>query len=135
MSDDIKRMMKELGTEKGKQVALLGGGGGKAQQERAAAASDLDTARERAARKEARGKSKSDVPQGLSVVDAASASVHGRSAAAAKAGTAEKTAARVAQHVQGELVPVNTKLVWFSGSYCVFSLSNRTIFLILFSDP
>eukprot|EP00246_Nothoceros_aenigmaticus_P009113 TRINITY_DN24435_c0_g1_i1.p1 TRINITY_DN24435_c0_g1~~TRINITY_DN24435_c0_g1_i1.p1 ORF type:complete len:596 (+),score=117.61 TRINITY_DN24435_c0_g1_i1:149-1936(+) len=110
MSDEVRRTMRELGTEKGKQVALLGGGGGKAQQERAAADADLDAARERAAKKEG-GKSKPHMPPALSVVDEASASVHGRSALAAKAGTAEKTAARVAQHVQGELVPVNTKLV------------------------
>ncbi|CAH2043129.1 unnamed protein product [Thlaspi arvense] len=37
-----------------------------------------------------------------SAVDAASASVHGRSAAAAKAGSSDKTAARIAMHMAGD---------------------------------
>ncbi|KAJ0024146.1 hypothetical protein Pint_07827 [Pistacia integerrima] len=35
IAGDIKQMLQELGTEKGKQTALLGGGGSKAQKERA----------------------------------------------------------------------------------------------------
>ncbi|KAL3699993.1 hypothetical protein R1sor_018015 [Riccia sorocarpa] len=107
MSEDTKRMILELGTEKGKEAAAMGGGGNRAQKERGAAFAALEAARQRISEK--------DGPQkqapAMSVVDAASASVHGRSAAAAKAGAAEKTAARVAAHAKGEIVPVNTKLV------------------------
>ena len=47
----------------------------------------------------------------LSIVDIASASINGRSAAAALAGSAEKTAAHVAAHTAGSLAPVNSRLV------------------------
>ncbi|XWS29701.1 hypothetical protein CRYUN_Cryun24cG0052800 [Craigia yunnanensis] len=47
----------------------------------------------------------------FSIVDAASASVHGRSAAAAKAASSDKTAAQIAMHMAGGRAPVNAKLV------------------------
>jgi peptidyl-prolyl cis-trans isomerase-like 2 len=50
--------------------------------------------------------------QPFSIVDAASASVHGRSATAAKDSSAEKTAARIAMHMAGDRAPVNAKLVY-----------------------
>jgi len=40
-------MLQELGTDKGKQAALLGGGGSKAQNERAAALAAILSARSR----------------------------------------------------------------------------------------
>ncbi|CAI8588990.1 unnamed protein product [Vicia faba] len=109
MSGDIKQMLKELGTEEGKETALHGGGGGKAQKERAAALAAI-----LAARSQVKEDSKSNpdaAPPALSIVDAASASVHGRSAAAAKASSSDKTAARIAMHVAGDRAPVNAKLV------------------------
>ncbi|XP_021751391.1 peptidyl-prolyl cis-trans isomerase CYP65-like [Chenopodium quinoa] len=110
VSGDIKQMLAELGTEKGKQTALLGGGGSKAQQERAAALAAILDARSRIV-DDSKSNGKTENRQGFSVVDAASASVHGRSAAAAKAGSADKTAARIASHMAGERAPVNAKLV------------------------
>ncbi|MCI18171.1 peptidyl-prolyl cis-trans isomerase-like 2-like, partial [Trifolium medium] len=71
MSGDIKQMLKELGTEEGKETALHGGGGGKAQKERAAALAAI-----LAARSQVKEDSKSNpdgAPQALSIVDAASA--------------------------------------------------------------
>lgn len=112
---DIKQMLAELGTEKGKQAALLGGGGNKAQNERAAALSDLLEARSRIKEKSAKGEVNNT--QAYSIVDAASAAVHGRSAAAAKAAPTEKTAARIAMHMAGERAPVNAKMV----SWLIFS--------------
>lgn len=112
VSGDIKQMLQELGTEKAKQAALLGGGGNKAQNERAAALANILAARSRI--KEGSKSSKNGEPktsQSFSIVDAASASVHGRSAAAAKAASSDKTAARVALHMAGERAPVNAKLV------------------------
>lgn len=112
VSGDIKQMLKELGTEKGRQAALLGGGGSKAQNERAAALAAILAARSRV-----KEDSKSDSNGGnttqpaYSIVDAASAAVHGRSAAAAKAGSSDKTAARIAMHKAGERDPVNAKMV------------------------
>lgn len=112
VSGDIKQMLKELGTEKGRQAALLGGGGSKAQNERAAALAAILEARSRV-----KEDSKSDSNGGnatqpaYSIVDAASAAVHGRSAAAAKAGSSDKTAARIAMHKAGERDPVNAKMV------------------------
>lgn len=110
VSGDIKQMLAELGTEKGKQAALLGGGGSKAQQERAAALTAILAARSRIV-DDSKSNGKTENRQGFSIVDAASASVHGRSAAAAKAAPAEKTAARIASHMAGERAPVNAKLV------------------------
>lgn len=46
MSDDTKRMLQELGTEKGRQMALSGGGGGRAQREHSAAVAALKAAKE-----------------------------------------------------------------------------------------
>ncbi|XP_062101808.1 peptidyl-prolyl cis-trans isomerase CYP65 [Humulus lupulus] len=112
VSGDIKQMLKELGTEKAKQTALLGGGGSKAQNERAAALTAILAARSRIKEdsdKKSNGEGKA--PQAYSIVDAASASVHGRSAAAAKAGSSDKTAARIAMHKAGERTPLNAKLV------------------------
>jgi peptidyl-prolyl cis-trans isomerase-like protein 2 len=106
LSGDTKAMLRELGTEKAKEISMLGGGGGKAQQERGAALSVLDKARERLA-----NQSKGTESLGLSIVDAASASVYGRSAAAAKAAPQDKTAARVAAHFAGEMKAVNAKMV------------------------
>ncbi|KAK7252769.1 hypothetical protein RIF29_36963 [Crotalaria pallida] len=112
VSGDIKQMLKELGTEKGKEAALLGGGGSKAQKERAAALEAILAARSRVkddSKSNPNGEAKA--PQALSIVDAASASVHGRSAAAAKASSGDKTAARIAMHAAGDRAPVNAKMV------------------------
>lgn len=112
VSGDIKQMLKELGTENAKQTALLGGGGSKAQNERAAALAAILAARSRV-KEESEKKSNGDskVPKGFSIVDAASASVHGRSAAAAKLASTDKAAARIALHMAGEREPVNSKMV------------------------
>ncbi|KAL4377825.1 hypothetical protein GQ457_02G008390 [Hibiscus cannabinus] len=112
VAGDIKQMLAELGTDKAKQTALLGGGGSKAQNERAAALAAILAARSRIkedSKSDANGESKSQ--SGFSIVDAASASVHGRSAAAAKAASSDKTAARIAMHMAGERAPVNAKMV------------------------
>ncbi|KAF9621189.1 hypothetical protein IFM89_016683 [Coptis chinensis] len=105
---DIKEMLKELGTEKGKQTALHGGGGEKAINERAAALAAVLSARSRIKED---SKSSKNGPQAYSIVDAASASVHGRSAAAAKATSSDKTAARITMHMAGDRTPVNAKMV------------------------
>lgn len=108
VTGDIKQMLEELGTEKGKQTALLGGGGSKARNERAAA---ILAARSRI-KEDPKSNSNGEVmAQAYSIVDAASASVHGRSAAAAKSASSDKTAARIAMHMAGERAPVNAKLV------------------------
>lgn len=113
VSGDIKQMLEELGTEKGKQAALLGGGGSKAQKERAAALAVILAARSRI-KEDPKSNSDGEVrAQAFSIVDAASASVHGRSAAAAKAASSDKTAAKIAMHMAGERVPVNAKMVSF----------------------
>lgn len=113
VTGDIKQMLEELGTEKGKQTALLGGGGSKAQKERAAALAAILAARSRI-KEDSESNSNGEVrSQTYSIVDAASASVHGRSAAAAKAATSDKTAARIAMHMAGERAPVNAKMVSF----------------------
>lgn len=109
VTGDIKQMLKELGTEKAKELALHGGGGNKAQNERAAALTAILAARSRI-KEDKNGETKQ---QAFSVVDAASASVHGRSAAAAKAASSDKTAARIAMHMAGDRTPVNAKLVSF----------------------
>ncbi|KAB1214909.1 Peptidyl-prolyl cis-trans isomerase-like 2 [Morella rubra] len=111
VSGDIKQMLEELGTEKGKQAALLGGGGSKAQKERAAALAVILAARSRI-KEDPKSNLDGEVrAQAFSIVDAASASVHGRSAAAAKAASSDKTAAKIAMHMAGERVPVNAKMV------------------------
>lgn len=109
ISGDLKQMIKELGTEKGKEAFLQGGGGQKAQKERAAALAAILARKEKDASKSGK---EPNPPQNFSIVDAASASVHGRSAAAAKAASAEKTAARIAMHMAGDRAPVNAKLVY-----------------------
>lgn len=112
VSGDIKQMLEELGTKKAKQTALHGGGGNKAKNERAAALAAILEARSRIkedSEKDPNGMAKA--PQAFSIVDAASASVHGRSAAAAKAAGGDKTAARIAMHMAGERTPVNAKMV------------------------
>ncbi|KAK9284180.1 hypothetical protein L1049_023348 [Liquidambar formosana] len=112
VSGDIKQMLEELGTEKGRQTALHGGGGNKAQNERAAALTAILAARSRIkedSESDTNGEVKTMQP--YSIVDAASASVHGRSAAAAKAAPTDKTAARIAMHMVGERAPVNAKMV------------------------
>ncbi|MBA0592150.1 peptidyl-prolyl cis-trans isomerase CYP65 isoform X2 [Gossypium raimondii] len=112
VAGDIKQMLAELGTDKAKQAALLGGGGTKAQNERAAALAAILAARSRIkedSKSDANGESKSQ--PAFSIVDAASASVHGRSAAAAKAASSDKTAARIAMHMAGDRAPVNAKMV------------------------
>ncbi|OIV92843.1 hypothetical protein TanjilG_00977 [Lupinus angustifolius] len=112
VSGDIKQMLKELGTEKGKEAAMLGGGGSKAQKERAAALEAILAARSRVKDdSESNPNGEVKASQALSIVDAASASVHGRSAAAAKASSGDKTAARIAMHVAGDRAPVNAKMV------------------------
>lgn len=110
ITGDIKQMLKELGTEKAKELALHGGGGSKAQNERAAALTAILAARSRI-KEDTKGDTQTQ--PGYSVVDAASASVHGRSAAAAKAASSDKTAARIALHMAGDRTPVNAKLVSF----------------------
>ncbi|CAK7339657.1 unnamed protein product [Dovyalis caffra] len=112
ISGDIRQMLAELGTEKGRQTALHGGGGSKAQNERAAALTAILAARSRIKdESESTSNGESKPPRAYSVVDAASASVHGRSAAAAKAAPDDKTAARIAMHMAGERAPVNAKMV------------------------
>lgn len=112
IAGDIKQMLEELGTEKGKQTALLGGGGSKAQKERAAALAAILAARSRIKEdSESNKNGEAKTTQSYSIVDAASASVHGRSAAAAKAASSDKTAARIAMHMTGERAPVNAKMV------------------------
>lgn len=49
--------------------------------------------------------------QANSIGDAASASVHGRSANVAKSASGHKTATRIALHMAGEMTPVNAKMV------------------------
>lgn len=112
VTGDIKQMLKELGTEKAKELALHGGGGNKAQNERAAALAAILAARSRI-KDDTKSNTNDEVKaqQGYSVVDAASASVHGRSAAAAKAASSDKTAARIAMHMAGDRTPVNAKMV------------------------
>ncbi|KAE8704858.1 Peptidyl-prolyl cis-trans isomerase CYP65 [Hibiscus syriacus] len=83
VAGDIKQMLAELGTDKAKQLLYL--------------------------EADANGESKSQPV--FSIVDAASASVHGRSAAAAKSASSDKTAARIAMHMAGERAPVNAKMV------------------------
>lgn len=109
LSGDLKQMLQELGTEKGRQAALHGGGGNKAQNERAAALAAILSSRSNI-KEDSKSSSTS---QSYSIVDAASASVHGRTAAAAKAASGDKTAARIAVHMAGERMPVNAKLVSF----------------------
>ncbi|KAL1196475.1 Peptidyl-prolyl cis-trans isomerase CYP65 [Cardamine amara subsp. amara] len=107
VSGDIKQMLADLGTEKAKEIALHGGGGNKARNERAAAIAAILESRSKI-----KEDSKAEEPkQTYSVVDAASASVFGRSADAAKAGSSDKTAARIAMHMAGDRAPVNTKMV------------------------
>lgn len=125
VSGDIKQMLKELKTEKGRELALHGGGGDKAQNERAAALATLLAARERIKdNPKSNGEVKSQ--PAFSIVDAASASVHGRSAAAAKAASTDKTAARIAMHMSGDRTPINAKMVSFF-LFFVFSFSNLSI--------
>lgn len=112
LSGDVKQMLRELGTEKGKIAALHGGGGEKARKERAAALAAILDSRSRIKEDSKSGANgDSNSIQAFSIVDAASASVHGRSAAAAKAASTDKTAARIALHMAGERKPVNAKLV------------------------
>lgn len=112
---DIKQMLKELGTEKAKEIALHGGGGSKAKNERAAALAAILEARSRI-KDDIDSKSDEKPKQTYSIVDSASAAVHGRSAAAAKADVSHKTAARIAAHMAGERVPVNAKMVSYFSS-------------------
>jgi hypothetical protein len=119
VSGDLKQMLKDLGTEKAKLALLHGGGGLKAQKERAAALAAI--AESKSESEDKKSKSSENKPaQGFSIVDAASASVHGRSAAAAKAGASEKTAARIALHMAGDRAPVNAKLVWLKFDFNIF---------------
>ncbi|KAK2983294.1 LOW QUALITY PROTEIN: hypothetical protein RJ640_030573, partial [Escallonia rubra] len=110
MTGDLKQMLKDLGTEKAREIALHGGGGNKTQ--RAVALAAILAARSRIkedSNSNTNGVAK--VQKTYSVVDAASASVHGRSAAAAKAASSDKTAALIAMHMAGDRTPVNAKLV------------------------
>ncbi|KAL3526886.1 hypothetical protein ACH5RR_011542 [Cinchona calisaya] len=109
VTGDIKQMLKELGTEKAKEIALHGGGGSKAKNERAAALEAILAARSRI--KDDSSVNGESPKQAYSIVDAASASVRGRSANAAKSASGDKTAARIALHMAGERTPVNAKLV------------------------
>lgn len=113
LSGDIKQMLKELGTETGKEIALHGGGGNKAQTERAAALTAILAARSRIKEDSKSNESGEVKAPAYSIVDAASAAVHGRSAAAARAAPQNKTAARIAMFMAGDRTPVNAKLVSF----------------------
>lgn len=129
VSGDIKQMLKELGTEKGQEIASLGGGGNKARNERAAALAAILAARSRI--KEDSGSNGEPKPkQSFSIVDAASAAVHGRSAAAAKAASSDKTAARIAMHMAGERTPVNAKMVSYYGLSISYMLFRNNILAI-----
>lgn len=119
LNGDIKQMLKDLGTEKAKEIALHGGGGNKARTERAAALEAILAARSRI-KDDTDSKGGENPKQTYSIVDAASAAVHGRSAAAAKSDASHKTAARIAMHMAGERTPVNAKLVSSSLSGIVF---------------
>jgi len=121
ISGDLKQMIKELGTEKGKEAFLQGGGGQKAQMERAAALAAILARKEK---DDSKSGKELKPHQTFSIVDAASASVHGRSAAAAKAASAEKTAARIAMHMAGDRAPVNAKLVC---SHLIFMFYNGLV--------
>ncbi|KAL2499590.1 Peptidyl-prolyl cis-trans isomerase CYP65 [Abeliophyllum distichum] len=110
VTGDIKQMLKELGTERGKEIALLGGGGNKAQNERGVALAAILAARSRI-KEDTESKSGEKPKQAFSIVDAASAAVHGRSANSAKSDSSDKTAARIAMHMAGERTAVNAKLV------------------------
>lgn len=124
ITGDIKQMLKELGTEKAKEIALHGGGGSKAKNERAAALAAILAARSRIKEDtDVNGKPKSK--QTYSIVDAASASVHGRSATAAKSASGDKTAARIALHMAGERAPVNAKTVSASTRICSLFLGGE----------
>lgn len=112
VTGDIKQMLQELGTEKGKEIAQHGGGGNKARDERAAALAAILAARSRI--KEDSNVNGESARQAYSIVDAASASVRGRSANAAKTASSDKTAARIALHMAGERTPVNAKMVSIS---------------------
>jgi hypothetical protein len=125
ISGDIKQMLAELGTEKGRQIALHGGGGSKAQNERAAALVAILAARSRI--KEDPQSTSNKLPRAYSIVDAASASVHGRSAAAAKAAPDDKTAARIAMHMAGERAPVNSTMVSFSQVQAFCKTQDQTL--------
>ncbi|KAK3020820.1 hypothetical protein RJ639_047692 [Escallonia herrerae] len=109
MTGDLKQMLKDLGTEKAREIALHGGGGNKAQ--RAVALAAILAARSRIEDSNSNTNGVAKVQKTYSIVDAASASVHGRSAAAAKAASNDKTAARIAMHMAGDRTPVNAKLV------------------------
>ncbi|XP_078437149.1 plant U-box 49 isoform X2 [Wolffia australiana] len=113
VSGDLKQMLQALKSENGKEIALHGGGGSKAQKERAAALAAILTSKSVTADEESKKKTKNQPKSApsFSIVDAASASVHGRSATAAKAAPSDKTAARIAMHMAGERTPVNVKLV------------------------
>lgn len=139
VSGDIKQMLAELGTEKGKQAALHGGGGSKAQNERAAALEAILAARARLkedSESDTNGEAKT--PKAYSVVDAASASVHGRSAAAAKASSGDKTAARIAMHMAGDRAPVNAKMVCVPTSsillYSTLCVRDPTLIWVFFNQ-
>ncbi|GJS86642.1 hypothetical protein Tco_0769278 [Tanacetum coccineum] len=97
----LKQMLKELKTEKGRELALHGGGGDKAQNERAAPELIKDNPK-------IIGEAKP--PHAFSIVDVVSACVHGRSDVAAKAASSDKTAARIAMHMSGDRTPVNAKM-------------------------
>uniref|UniRef100_A9RWP7 Peptidylprolyl isomerase n=1 Tax=Physcomitrium patens TaxID=3218 RepID=A9RWP7_PHYPA len=109
MSGDTKRILQELGTEKGRDIASSGGGGDKTQREHAAAVAALKAAKKENPEEEE--KKLPPKPAPLSIVDIASAAINGRSAAATLAGSAEKTAAHVAAHTAGSLAPVSSRLV------------------------
>ncbi|KAL6498205.1 hypothetical protein OROGR_028602 [Orobanche gracilis] len=94
------------------EIALHGGGGSKAIKERAAALGAVLGGGGGARIKDETESNNGEKPkQTYSMVDAASAAVHGRSAAAAKSDASHKTAARIAMHMAGDRTPVNAKLV------------------------
>ena len=116
LSADMKRVLQDMKDNKGRTELLLGGGGTRAREERAAALAALALEKEKALEAQAGGKvverPKEKAPA-MSIVDAASASVSGRSAQAAKAGSGDKTHAKIAVHAAGERTPVeaNTRMV------------------------
>lgn len=111
-SGDVKAVLQELGTERAKEAFNLNGGEGRAEIDHASNSSVLGEAKRVVSGEKGTNQDKEPkIVIAPSIVDAASASVYGRSAEAAKADSREKTAARVAAHMAGQLTPVNAKMV------------------------
>ncbi|KAJ1410938.1 Peptidyl-prolyl cis-trans isomerase-like 2 [Sesbania bispinosa] len=80
MSGDIKQMLNELGTKKGKETTMHVGGDGKTQKERAAALAAILSVRSHVKEDSKSSPNGEDnAPWAFSIVDVEFASVHGRS--------------------------------------------------------